>query len=174
MKGPTDFGHWLCGHEDWAWIALEVDAIRDPGGCDSPEDVIDAFRELEDEDPGHAWAESKREVARMAEAWRRLIAFEPIEPWPSTAGVYVIRRSERPEEVKIGVALRVVERLKAHQAMAPRPIQLIAVTPGGRNEETRLHRKFKRYRINGGGGSEWYRLEGHLWRAVFRWRTAAA
>lgn len=54
--------------------------------------------------------------------------------------------------IKIGTALDVAKRLKPLQAGNPRPLRVLALSPGDWRDETRLHMKLSRHHIRG----EWF------------------
>ncbi len=60
--------------------------------------------------------------------------------------------------VKIGISVNVVSRLSSLQTASAKPLELLAVVPGGRETESALHSLFVEYWISG----EWFRLEGDV------------
>lgn len=75
----------------------------------------------------------------------------PIEPWPRTAGVYFAACFGR---VKIGVAKCVARRLTELQIACPMALELLAVAPGGPDDEAAFHARFDGHRVQG----EWFML----------------
>ena len=55
---------------------------------------------------------------------------------------------------KIGISVNVTARICSLQTSSPYPLTLLATMPGGRLEESALHREFGQYRLNG----EWFSL----------------
>lgn len=71
------------------------------------------------------------------------------------AGVYFARAGDA---VKIGVSRNVRRRVQMLSTCSPFPIQLLAVMPGGIQDERALHRRFAHLRMNG----EWFRPDSEL------------
>lgn len=75
--------------------------------------------------------------------------------WPRTGGVYVARAGNR---VKIGRAGNIWRRLSQMQGHCPYRLQLLAVLPGGADEETALHQAFADEHLHG----EWFSLSARM------------
>jgi hypothetical protein len=71
--------------------------------------------------------------------------------------VYFLRR-DGTDEVKIGYSTQVNFRMANLRGANGGKLTLLATVSGGRDAESRLHKRFSRYRIQG----EWYRLDGKL------------
>jgi hypothetical protein len=63
--------------------------------------------------------------------------------------VYLIQQGTR---CKIGFSRDVARRLHSFDTANAKPCQLLAVAPGGRQQERELHERFKRLRVSG----EWF------------------
>lgn len=69
--------------------------------------------------------------------------------------------------IKIGIAVDVEKRLATLQTGNPSPMSVIAVVPGARANELRLHMRFRPERLRG----EWFRGDGDLRQFVDRIRA---
>ena len=65
--------------------------------------------------------------------------------------VYFVQ-SETTGPIKIGTARDVERRFARLRTMSPYQLRLLAVVPGGRQLEAKLHAKFSRWRLHG----EWF------------------
>lgn len=94
-------------------------------------------------------------VQRVAEGRTEETPAERTPPSPAPSGVYFIRSGEA---VKIGVSINVPLRTTVLATGSPWPVDLLAVMPGDRAAEKRLHRRFAHLRLKG----EWFRAEPEL------------
>lgn len=84
--------------------------------------------------------------------------------------VYFVAAKGGP--VKIGSTTNIASRLVRLQTAVPKPLELLALIPGGALEEAALHERFKEHRLHG----EWFRRTPEL-NALIRanrhgwWRT---
>jgi hypothetical protein len=76
---------------------------------------------------------------------------EPRRPDPGEPLVYFIRSGDRGP-VKIGWTTDVPERVSRLQMGNPEPLRVLAIWPGGADEEARIHAEWSRLRIRG----EWF------------------
>lgn len=96
----------------------------------------------------------KEEDDNRRKRWEELCAAAHLAPrapkqYPGT--VYVMQQVQsRP--VKIGYSTNVANRHKNLQASNPNHLNLLWHTPGGRDLEDALHRRFHKYRVHG----EWF------------------
>jgi len=87
--------------------------------------------------------------------WSRVARLTPIDPWPDDPGVYFVTLAgEITDRIKIGMASSVRARLLTAQTFAPHKLVLLAVVPGGRDQEDALHSRFYAERVQG----EWFRF----------------
>jgi hypothetical protein len=91
----------------------------------------------------HEASKLEREQAAIRHVVKHAQADQPF--------VYLIRAGSR--NYKIGTSMNVNKRLRQLATASSKPIQLIAVAPGGRQLEQDLHRELKRFRIR----LEWFR-----------------
>lgn len=66
------------------------------------------------------------------------------------------------QTVKIGFSTKPIERIEALNRMAPPDAHLVGTMTGGRDQEQKLHRRFRRSRMRG----EWFRLSPALWQYI--------
>lgn len=83
--------------------------------------------------------------ARLA----RLTARAPRDP--ATVAVYLLQQGDAGP-VKIGSTASLRQRLSALQTASPVPLRVLALLPGGQDEERALHARFTEHRLRG----EWY------------------
>jgi hypothetical protein len=69
---------------------------------------------------------------------------------PKEGSVYYLRHGER---IKIGFTIDWGRRQKAYRTHNSEDLELLAIRPGFRRDETHAHREFKQYRI---GDTEWF------------------
>lgn len=79
--------------------------------------------------------------------------------------VYFIRDAVLPK-VKIGHSWSPTHRMRTLKSELRRDLQLLKTLPGGRTEESELHKRFKEYRLHG----EWFELSDAIVRFIGRRR----
>lgn len=78
-------------------------------------------------------------------------------------GLIYVAHAVGTDQVKIGYAETDAERrVAAWNAGRPEPCVIVKKMRGSRRDEQRLHSELADYRIDLGGGTEWYRLTPEL------------